>query len=250
MRTQDPTSRRRPSPVFPPHSLLGSMEKERHETGPSDPRKRQRNAPERHRGHLCDPQARVKRRNDRTHVRSAAKNMRKFRALCDIAELNTIPVHRHELEVAVVNGILGKAAGSRRRTTVIGRNLPQNVLPPAIKHVRRTRPKPRQHRLIPPLSSVAHVSSAHSSTKALARPVNDVATFPGCHQRDESTFADRSSSQVTALIPTLTPPDGRDNMGSLAVAASDPMFVPSTRAIHSYLVSAAGHAEIRTITYY
>ena len=157
---------------------------------------------------------------------------------------------RHELEVAVVNGILGKAAGSRRRTTVIGRNLPQNVLPPAIKHVRRTRPKPRQHRLIPPLSSVAHVSSALSSTQALARPVNDVATFPGCCQRDESTFADRSSSQVTALISTLTPPDGGDNMGSLAVAASDRMFVPSTRAIHSYPVSAAGHAEIRTNTYY
>jgi hypothetical protein len=37
-----------------------------------------------------------------------------------------------------------------------------------------------------------------------------------------------------------------DNMGSLAVA--DPMFVPSRR-IHSYPVSAAGYAEIRTITF-
>ena len=113
MRTQDPTSRRRPSPGFPPYPLLGSMEKERHETGPSDPRKRQRNAPERHRGHLCDPQARVKRRNDRTHVRSAAKNMRKFRALCDIAELNTIPVH---VCFAISNGVAPNIIGTISRS--------------------------------------------------------------------------------------------------------------------------------------
>jgi hypothetical protein len=45
---------------------------------------------------------------------------------------------RHELDVAVVDEILGKPAGSRRRTTVIGRDLPQNVSPPAIKHDRPT----------------------------------------------------------------------------------------------------------------
>lgn len=84
---------------------------------------------------------------------------------------------RHELDVAVVDEILGKPAGSRRKTTVVGRYLPQNVSPPAIKHDRPTQPKPRQRRLMPPLSSVAkvtHVPSAFSFSEALARPVNDV----------------------------------------------------------------------------
>jgi hypothetical protein len=83
---------------------------------------------------------------------------------------------RHGLEVGVVDGILGKPAGSRRRTTIIGRDLPQNVSPPAIKRDRQTQPKPRQRRLMPPLSSVTkitHVPSAFSSTEALGRPVND-----------------------------------------------------------------------------
>jgi hypothetical protein len=84
---------------------------------------------------------------------------------------------RHELEVAVVDEILGKPAGSRRRTTIIGRDLTQIVSPPAIKHDRQTRPKPRQRRLMPRLSSVAratHVPSAVSPTEALARPVDNV----------------------------------------------------------------------------
>lgn len=78
---------------------------------------------------------------------------------------------RHGLEVAVVDAILGKPAGSRRRTTIIGRNLSQIVSPPAIKHDRQTQPKPRQRRRMPPLSSVAkvtHVPSAFWSTEALA----------------------------------------------------------------------------------
>ncbi|KAF8485584.1 hypothetical protein F5888DRAFT_1640400 [Russula emetica] len=87
----------------------------------------------------------------------------------------------HELEVAVVDEILGKPAGSRRRTKIIGRDLLQNVSPPVIKHDRPTRSlKPRQRRLMPPLSSVAkvtHIPSAFSSTEALARPVNDVVDY-------------------------------------------------------------------------
>lgn len=119
---------------------------------------------------------------------------------------------RHELEVTVIDEILGKPAGSRRRTTVIGRDLPQNVSPPAIQHDRRTRPKPRQHGLMAPLSSMAHVPSAFSSTEALARPVNGVVDHvPRLSPTGPSgsTVADRSSSRMTALIPTLTPPDGR-----------------------------------------
>ena len=124
---------------------------------------------------------------------------------------------RHDLDVAVVDEILGKPASSRRRTTVIGRDLPQNVSPPAIKHDRPTQPKPRQRRLMSPLSSatkVTHVTSPVSSTEALARPVRErrgsrprskvSSTRPG-----RSALAERSSSRVTALFSTLTPPDGR-----------------------------------------
>jgi hypothetical protein len=112
----------------------------------------------------------------------------------------------HELEVAVVDEILGKPAGSRRRTKIIGRDLLQNVSPPVIKHDRPTRSlKPRQRRLI-------HVPSAFLSTEALARPLNDVvdhAPMLSPTRPCGSALADRSSSRVTALIPTLTPPDGR-----------------------------------------
>jgi hypothetical protein len=84
------------------------MEKERHETGPSNPRKQQRNVPQHHRGRLDDPQLRVKRQNNRTHVRFAAKNIRKCRALCDITELNTIPVH---VCFAISNGVAQNIIG-------------------------------------------------------------------------------------------------------------------------------------------
>lgn len=40
---------------------------------------------------------------------------------------------RHGLGVAALDEILGKPAGSRRSTTIIGRDLPQNVSPPAIE---------------------------------------------------------------------------------------------------------------------
>jgi hypothetical protein len=122
---------------------------------------------------------------------------------------------RHELEVAIVDEILGKPAGSRRRSTIIGRDLRRNVSSLAIKNDRPTKLKPRQHRLMPPLSSVAkvtHPPSAFSSTEALARPINNVVdhvprlspTRPA-----GSTLANLSSSRVTALIPTLSPPDWR-----------------------------------------
>jgi len=107
---------------------------------------------------------------------------------------------RHGLDVGVVDGILGKPAGSRRRSTIIGRDLPQNVSPPAIKHDRQTQPKPRQRRLMPPLSSVTkitHVPSAFLSTEALDRPANDVVNHaPGYHQR----------ARADPSLPTARPP--------------------------------------------
>lgn len=124
---------------------------------------------------------------------------------------------RHELEAAVVDEILGKPAGSRRRSTIIGRDVHQNISSPAIKHDRPTKPKPRarQHRPMPPLSSVAkvtHVPSTFSSTEALARPINNVVDHVprlSPTRLGGSTLADRSCSRVTAFITTLTPPDGR-----------------------------------------
>src|SRR6266849_3236107 len=93
MRTQNPTSRHRPPSLgCPPYPLLGNMKKECHETSPSNLSKRQRNVPQRHRARLDNLQARMKRRNNRTYVRFAAKNISKCRALRDITELNTIPV--------------------------------------------------------------------------------------------------------------------------------------------------------------
>lgn len=104
---------------------------------------------------------------------------------------------RHELDVAVVDGILGKPAGSRRRTTVIGRDLPQNVSPPAIKHDRRAQPKPRQRRLMPPLSSMAkvtHVTSPFSSTEG--HDVVDHVPRLSSMRPGGSTLADRTSSRA------------------------------------------------------
>lgn len=112
MRTRDPISLHRPSPLgFPPHILLGNMKEERHETSLSNPRKQQRHVIQRYQGRLGDPQAHVsavKRRNHRTHVRFAAENMHKSRAPCDITELYTIPVH---VRFAISNGVAPNIIG-------------------------------------------------------------------------------------------------------------------------------------------
>ncbi|SRR6266478_311040 len=148
---------------------------------------------------------------------------------------------RHGLEDAIVDGILGKPAGSRSRTTIIGRDLPQNVSP-AIKHDQRRQAKPRWRPLAPPFTSatkIAHVPSAFSSTEDHAQPPNDViAASPP----DGSTPADRPSGRVTALIPTLTPSDGRH----YGIPVLSDHMSELSRSIHPYPVSAAGRAEIRT----
>ena len=126
---------------------------------------------------------------------------------------------RHGLEAGVVDEILGKPAGSRRRTAIIGRDLPQNVLLPAIKHDRHSQPKPRQRRQMPPSSSVTkstHVpsGSAFPPTEPLGRLVDDVvdhALMLSPTRPAGSILIDRSSNRVTALNPTLTPPDGRQH---------------------------------------
>ena len=69
----------------------------------------------------------------------------------------------HRLEVAVVDKILRKPAGSRRRTTIIGRDLPQNVPLPVIKRNRQAWPNPRKRRLMSPLSLVTKVDQIPSA---------------------------------------------------------------------------------------
>ena len=44
---------------------------------------------------------------------------------------------RHDLELSDIDEIIGKPADSRRRTTIIGRDLTKNVSPAAIKHDRQ-----------------------------------------------------------------------------------------------------------------
>jgi len=80
------------------------MKKERHEISLSNPLKPEIDAPQRHRGRPDNPQARVKRLNNHTRVRLAAKNMRKRRALCGITELNTGPAHVC-FPIAISNGV-------------------------------------------------------------------------------------------------------------------------------------------------
>lgn len=58
--------------------------------------------------------------------------------------------------------VLGKPEGSRRRSTIIGRDLPHHIPVPAIEPDRRRRTETQQRQLAPPLSTqtkVTHVSS-------------------------------------------------------------------------------------------
>jgi hypothetical protein len=137
--------------------------------------------------------------------------------------------------------VLGKAAGSRRKATVIGREQP-----PAIKHDRRIHPvslRPPPTLPAPAAANATHVPSTFFSTGKDAQPVNDVvdhtSRLPPAHPGG-STAPDRSSRAVTALIPTLPPPVG-GYYGNPVVF--DP-FIESSGIIHPYPVSVAGYDEV------
>ena len=127
--------------------------------------------------------------------------------------------------------VLGKAAGSRRKATVIRRDQP-----PAIKHDRHLRPP-----LIPPTPPAVmatHVPYTFSSTGNDAQPVNDVVGHasslpPACP--GGSTTLDRSSRAVTALIPTLSPPVG----GYYGITVAFGPILESSGVIHPYPFSVA-----------
>jgi hypothetical protein len=100
--------------------------------------------------------------------------------------------------------VLGKAAGSRRKATIIGREQP-----PAIKYDQRVHPlslRPPPTLPAPAAVKATHVPCTFSSTGKDAQPANDVVDYtsrllpvlPG-----RSTAPDRSSRVATALIPTL-----------------------------------------------
>jgi hypothetical protein len=110
---------------------------------------------------------------------------------------------RHELEVAIVDVILGKPAGSRRRSTILGRDQRQNVSSPAIKHDRPTKPKPRQRRLMPPLSSVAKVSHVPSAFRPpSAGPTNERRGSP------RSQAVTNAPGRIHSCRPLVRPSDG------------------------------------------
>lgn len=54
--------------------------------------------------------------------------------------------------------VLGKPAGSRCRSTIIGRDIPQYFLPPDITLDRRSHVEPQQRPMTPPLPEVATVN--------------------------------------------------------------------------------------------
>jgi hypothetical protein len=69
-----------------------------------------------------------------------------------------IHLEKWHLDVNADN-ILGKPAGSRRKSTIIGRNLPQHVFPPAFEPDPKSHAEPLRRPLAPPLPAMAEVTS-------------------------------------------------------------------------------------------
>lgn len=67
--------------------------------------------------------------------------------------------------------ILGKRAGSRRRSTIIGRDLPHYIPLPAIQPDRRSGAEPQQRPLAPPLSMPTKFT--HASSSAISPVTSD-----------------------------------------------------------------------------
>jgi hypothetical protein len=130
--------------------------------------------------------------------------------------------------------VLGKAASSRRKATVSGREQP-----PAIKHDQRIHPvslRPPPTLPAPAAANATHVPSTFFSTGKDVQPVNDVV--------DHASRLPPARA-VTALIPTLPPPAG-GYYGNPVVF--DP-FIESSRIIHPYPVSVASYDEVWTNTF-
>ena len=69
-----------------------------------------------------------------------------------------IHLEKWHLDVNADN-ILGKPAGSRRKSTIIGRNLPQHVFPPAFEPDPQSQAESLRRPLVPPLPEMAEVTS-------------------------------------------------------------------------------------------
>ena len=59
--------------------------------------------------------------------------------------------------------VLGKPAGSRRRTKIVGRDRPQHLSPPAIQSDQPTEAEPRHRLPVPPMPTVAKATLVPSS---------------------------------------------------------------------------------------
>ena len=109
---------------------------------------------------------------------------------------------RHDLELSDIDEIIGKPAGSRCRTTIIGRDLIKNVSPHAIQHDRQAHPDVHQRPLMPPLSSVANVShlpSACSPIEVVAQSMNDAVYHA---HRSSQTHSGRSTPAYALVEPS------------------------------------------------
>jgi hypothetical protein len=192
-------------------SPLQAVWKEEHETSPINPGNREISASRRLRGRLGNLLASGKCPNAHTCAKPAANDMHSRRDLIVITERGTIPVR---VFIVVSNGVasteatsgssilvLGKAAGSRRKATIIGREQP-----PAIKHDQRVHPlslRPPPTLPAPAAAKATHVPSTFSSTGKDAQPVNDVVDYTSRLPPVLPGAPDRSSRAATALIPTL-----------------------------------------------
>ena len=68
-----------------------------------------------------------------------------------------IHLEKRHLDVNPDN-VLGKPAGSRRKSKIIGRDLPQYVFPPAPEPDRQSQAKPLRRSLMPPLPAMLSVA--------------------------------------------------------------------------------------------
>jgi hypothetical protein len=137
--------------------------------------------------------------------------------------------------------VLGKAAGSRRKATVTGREQPL-----AIKHDQRIHPlslRPPPTLPAPAAVKAPHVSSTFSSTGKDSQPVNGVVDYTSRlppARPSGSTAPDRSSRAVTAILPALPPPVG----GYYGSAVGFDPIIESSGVMHPYPFSVASYGEV------
>jgi hypothetical protein len=92
--------------------------------------------------------------------------------------------------------VLGKPAGARRRSKIMGRDIP----PPTIESVRRTQAEPQQRSMTPALAVVANVTRVPLST--MSSVANDLQPEPAIKTRKHE-YARSLESLPDTNVPSL-----------------------------------------------